>query len=87
VSSQYERPKGQSDPAEWVSITVTGKGRKLSSEELQQLFDPFCMEQSTLADVGPSVSQKIIEEHGGRLEVRREKAGDTTFIIVLPVAP
>jgi nitrogen fixation/metabolism regulation signal transduction histidine kinase len=71
----------------WVSITLRGQGRKLPPAELQQLFDPFCMEQSTLVDVGPCVSQKIIEEHGGHLDVRREANGDTTFVIALPTAP
>jgi nitrogen fixation/metabolism regulation signal transduction histidine kinase len=84
VSSRYGLPKGQSNPGEWVSITLTGKGRRLSAEEMQQLFDPFCMEQSTLVDVGPCVSQKIIEEHGGHLHVQQEKTGDTSFVIVLP---
>jgi two-component system sensor histidine kinase FlrB len=84
VSSRYGLPTGHSNSGEWVSITLTGKGRRLSDEEMQQLFDPFCMEQSTLIDVGPCVSQKIIEEHGGHLHVHQEKTGDTSFVIVLP---
>jgi nitrogen-specific signal transduction histidine kinase len=74
------------EAGEWVYINLTGTGRKLPAEELQRLFDPFGMDQSTLADVGPCVSQKIIEEHGGHLEIRQEKNGDTTFVIALPVA-
>jgi nitrogen fixation/metabolism regulation signal transduction histidine kinase len=86
VSSHYGFPGRRSEAGEWVSIILTGKGRKLSPEEFQQLFDPFCMEQSTIIDVGPCVSQKIIEEHGGHLDVQQEKAGDTSFVIALPVA-
>jgi nitrogen-specific signal transduction histidine kinase/DNA-binding NarL/FixJ family response regulator len=86
VSSHYGFPGRRAEAGEWVSIILTGKGRKLSPEEFQQLFDPFCMEQSTIIDVGPCVSQKIIEEHGGHLDVQQEKAGDTSFVIALPVA-
>jgi nitrogen-specific signal transduction histidine kinase len=86
LSSQLGLQALQPYSGDWVSITLTGQGRKLSPEELHQLFDPFCMEQSTLVDVGPCVSQKIIEEHGGHLDVRQEKDGDTTFMIVLPIA-
>ena len=86
VSSAVRRQGPHDEPGEWVYIILTGKGRKLPAEELQQLFDPFCMDQNTLVDVGPCVSQKIIEEHGGYLEVRQEKHGDTTFVIALPVA-
>jgi len=71
---------------EGIHITLRGIGCKLSIEELQQLFDPFCMEQSTLIDVGPCVAQKIVEEHGGHLDVRQEKNGDTTFVVTLPVS-
>ena len=69
VSSHYGLPGRRAEAGEWVSVILTGKGRKLFPEEFQQLFDPFCMEQSTIIDVGPCVSQKIIEEHGGRLDV------------------
>jgi nitrogen-specific signal transduction histidine kinase len=86
MSSQSGQCNQQPYAGEWVYITLRGKGRKSSPEELQQLFDPFCMDRNPLVDVGPCVSRKIIEEHGGRLEVRREKNGDTTFIVALPVA-
>jgi signal transduction histidine kinase/CheY-like chemotaxis protein len=69
-----------------IHITITGIGCRLSDTELQQLFDPFNREQSNLIDVGPSIAQKIIEEHGGHLDVRREKDGHATFVISLPVS-
>ncbi|GIX46387.1 MAG: hypothetical protein KatS3mg131_0598 [Candidatus Tectimicrobiota bacterium] len=71
-------------PHPWVCVVLTGEGCTLPAEELELLSDPFSMERRTLVDVGPCVSQKIVEEHGGRLEVRREKNGDTTFVVALP---
>jgi nitrogen-specific signal transduction histidine kinase len=58
----------------------------LTVEELRQLFDPFSAEQSTLIDVGPCVARKIIDEHGGNLDVRQDKNGLTIFVITLPVS-
>jgi nitrogen-specific signal transduction histidine kinase len=58
----------------------------LTDEELRQLFDPFSTEQSTLIDVGPCVARKIMDEHGGHLEVRQEQNGQITFAITLPVS-
>jgi signal transduction histidine kinase len=69
-----------------VYITLTGIGCRLSNTELQQLFDPFNIEQCDLIDVGPCIAQKIIEEHGGHLNVRQAKDGYTTFVISLPVS-
>jgi nitrogen fixation/metabolism regulation signal transduction histidine kinase len=84
VSAAVRQQGPHAEPGEWVYITLTGKGRKLPAEELQRLLDPFCLDQSTFVDIGPCVSQKIIEEHGGCLDVRQEKHGDTTFVVALP---
>src|SRR5215471_18548847 len=69
-----------------ICITISGMGCSLSSDDLQNLFDPFSAEQSTLIDVGPCIAQKIIEEHGGRLDVRQETENSVTFTIALPLA-
>jgi nitrogen-specific signal transduction histidine kinase len=69
-----------------ICIMITGIGCRLPDTELQQLFDPFNIEQSNLIDVGPCIAQKIIEEHGGHLNVRQAKDGYTTFVISLPVS-
>lgn len=67
-----------------VCISLTGSQVKMEPEEIARLFDPFASEHKTLVDVGPYVSQKILEEHGGQLDVRHEKNGDLAFIISLP---
>ncbi len=69
-----------------ICITMTGIGCRILETELQQLFDPFNIEDSDLIDVGPCIAQKIIEEHGGHLNVRQAKDGQTTFVILLPVS-
>jgi nitrogen-specific signal transduction histidine kinase len=71
---------------EFISVTITGKMCALAAEELRHLFDPFSTEQSTLVDVGPCVARKIIDEHGGRLDVRQDKNGYATFVMTLPVS-
>jgi K+-sensing histidine kinase KdpD len=76
-SEYYDKP---------ICITITGIGCGLTDTELQQLFDPFNIEESNLIDVGPCIAQKIIEEHGGHLNVRQAKDGYTTFMISLPVS-
>jgi len=69
-----------------ICITITGIDCRLPDTELQQLFDPFNIEESSLIDVGPCIAQKIIEEHGGHLKVRQAKDGQTAFVILLPVS-
>jgi nitrogen-specific signal transduction histidine kinase len=69
-----------------ICIMITGIGYGLSGVELEQLFDPFNIEQTNLFDVGPCIAQKIIEEHGGHLDVRQDRDGNVTFVISLPVS-
>jgi K+-sensing histidine kinase KdpD len=71
---------------EFIILSVTGKTHALTSEELKQVFDPFSIEQTTLIDVGPCVAQKIINEHGGQLDVRTDNSGHVTFVMTLPVS-
>ena len=71
---------------EFISLSITGNIHALSTEELRHVFDPFNIEQSTLIDVGPCVARKIIDDHGGHLEVRQDKSGHATFVMTLPVS-
>jgi K+-sensing histidine kinase KdpD len=71
---------------EFITLSITGTIQASTIEELRQVFDPFSNEQSTLIDVGPCVAQKIINEHGGQLDVRQDKSGHVMFVITLPVS-
>jgi nitrogen-specific signal transduction histidine kinase len=82
INSKLDHDRDQ----EFILVTITGKMCPLTAEELRQLFDPFSTEQSTLVDVGPCVARKIIDEHGGTLEVQQDKNGYGTFVMTLPVS-
>ncbi|ETW99103.1 MAG: hypothetical protein ETSY2_41605 [Candidatus Entotheonella gemina] len=69
-----------------VCISLTGSQVKVEPEEIERLFDPFASEHNTLVDVGPCVSQKIIEEHSGHLSVDYKTNRDLVFIMSLPPA-
>ena len=53
---------------------------------LERLFDPVHMVQKSMIDVGPAVSQRIVERQGGRLRVRQTRH-DFGFLVTLPAAP
>jgi PAS domain S-box-containing protein len=52
-----------------VRISIAGTPATLASGERERLFSPFAIASERLLDVGPSVSQKIVEAHGGSLSV------------------
>jgi nitrogen-specific signal transduction histidine kinase len=68
-----------------VRLTVASRSAEVRAEELQAIFDPIQVVQENLIDVGPSVSQRILESQGGRLEARQSR-GEVSFAATLPVA-
>ncbi len=68
-----------------VRILVGSRTASVSPEKLQRLFDPVQMVQESLIDVGPAVSQRLLEALGGQLRVRQGKH-ELAFLVTLPAA-
>lgn len=69
-----------------IRLIFASRTAEVGAEELQRIFDPMKVVQESLIDVGPCVSQRIMEAQGGKLEARQGR-GETTFVATLPVAP
>ena len=67
-------------------LTVASRTAEVRPEELQGIFDPIQVVQESLLDVGPCVSQRIIEGQGGRLDVKQGR-NEVSFTATLPAAP
>ena len=68
-----------------VRLTVASRTTEILVEELQAIFDPIQVVQENLIDVGPSVSQRILESQGGRLEAKQGR-GEVSSTASLPAA-
>jgi signal transduction histidine kinase len=70
-----------------VAIEVADNGHGIPAEVLPKIFDPFftTKEVGKGTGLGLSISYKIVEGHGGRLEVDSRPDLGTRFTIVLPV--
>ncbi|HTS55275.1 MAG TPA: ATP-binding protein [Burkholderiales bacterium] len=70
-----------------VRIDVSDNGHGIPQAILSKIFDPFF----TTKDVGQgtglglSIAYKIVQEHGGRIEVKSTVGKGTTFSVFLPV--
>ena len=70
---------------EHLRITVSSRTAEVRPDELLSIFDPIQVVQENLIDVGPCVSQRILEAQSGRLEVKQGRA-EITFAAQLPAA-
>ncbi|HXH21753.1 MAG TPA: GAF domain-containing protein [Dehalococcoidia bacterium] len=68
-----------------VRILIGSRTASVTPEKLDRLFDPVQMVQESLIDVGPAVSQRLIEAQRGRLAVRQGRH-ELAFHITLPAA-
>jgi len=69
----------------WIMITDTGGG--IPQEKLNRIFEPYFTTKKKGSGLGLMIVQRIIREHGGRIEVESEKGRGTTFRVWIPAGP
>ncbi len=69
--------------AVWISATDTGSG--IPQEVLTRLFEPFYTTKRKGSGLGLMIVQRIVREHGGRIEVESRVGKGTTFRLWLPL--
>lgn len=77
------KEKGQFKSFVAVDIEDTGCG--LSDEERKKLFTPFFTTKPKGTGLGLPISQQIVEEHQGSIEVKSVKGQGSVFSVYLPV--
>jgi signal transduction histidine kinase len=66
---------------------VQDSGAGILPEHMQRLFEPFFTTKSSGTGLGLPITRKIIEEHGGVIEVASRAGQGTTFTVRLPSFP
>ena len=75
-----DSPRG---PAVVIRVGDTGPGIPESVQD--KVFQPFFSTKEEGTGLGLSIATRIIEDHGGRLELESKKNEGATFIITLPL--
>lgn len=72
-----------------VTVEVVDNGTGIPAEVLPKIFDPFFTTKGVGkgTGLGLAISYKIVENHGGKLEVQSKPGMGTRFILVLPLNP
>ena len=69
----------------WVELTVADHGEGIASENLEKIFEPYFSTKRSGVGLGLPIVKKIIEEHGGKVEVHSILQKGTKFSILLPI--
>jgi two-component system sensor histidine kinase HydH len=65
-------------------VTVRDNGIGIETENLGRLFDPYYTTKSDGTGLGLAMSAKIVEEHGGRIEISSVAGEYTEVRVILP---
>jgi len=77
---------GTGDLPNAVVITVADTGHGISGDDMQKIFQPFFTARKKAGmGLGLSICERIIRNHGGKIEVETEQGQGTLFRIRLPV--
>ncbi|HEY9593105.1 MAG TPA: ATP-binding protein, partial [Spirochaetia bacterium] len=62
---------------------VEDRGEGMSEETMRTIFDPFFTTRESGTGLGLSIVHRIIEDHGGTIDVKSAPGRGTTFRVVL----
>jgi signal transduction histidine kinase len=68
-----------------VIISVSDTGPGISDENLAHIFDPFFTTKKEGTGMGLAITDRIIREHGGRIEIKTSPDTGTKMSIFLPI--
>ena len=80
----------------YARLVVADAGTGIPPENLERVYEPFFSTKTRGIGLGLSISRRLVEEHGGRIEVASREAGlaaepradgwTTQFTVFLPIA-
>ncbi len=68
-----------------VVVTVTDTGPGIPTNTQRRIFEPFFTTKTKGTGLGLPVARRIIEEHGGTINIESEEGKGARFIITLPI--
>ncbi len=83
----YPGPDGADQTA--VRLTITDNGPGFAPKILARAFEPYVTSKTRGTGLGLAMVKKIVEEHGGRVDIqnRRNVSGAKIVILLLKLAP
>jgi len=83
ITVSLEEAKASRSGSIELSFSDTGPG--IEADKMERIFEPFYTSKEGGTGLGMAITRKIIEGHGGRIEVMSEPGAGADFRIHLPV--
>jgi len=76
----------EADGKPWVEITVKDNGLGITQEQISHLFEPFYTTKSNGTGLGLAIAYRIMQDHGGTIQISSVPGSGTTVVTQFPVA-
>lgn len=70
---------------QWVNIKFEDEGIGISKEKLEKIYEPFYTSKNYGTGLGLSITHRMIEEHGGWMEIKSILHQGTIVDVYLPI--
>ncbi len=70
----------------YVAISFKDSGEGIKNEDMGRIFDPYFTTKSQGSGLGLMIVQRIVQDHGGFMEIASKAGTGTTLTILLPLA-
>ncbi len=81
LKTLYEEEKGL------LRVFISDSGKGVDEKAADKIFQPFFTTKAKGTGLGLAITKRLIEQHGGSIDVRNNQDGGATFTITLPVKP
>ena len=85
VSTSLRRSTRRGAAAAFLEVRFRDTGTGIPVNDVRNLFIPFFTTKEKGTGLGLPISQRIIENHGGTIEVRSQLGAGATFTVLLPI--
>jgi len=68
-----------------VEVRIDDTGRGIDAQSMEHIFDPFFSTRDAGTGLGLSLTQQIINEHGGNIRCESRPEQGTCFVVQLPI--
>ena len=69
----------------FIAVAFRDNGSGISPEDFTRIFEPYYTTKKEGSGLGLMIVQRIIQDHGGRIDVHSEPGRGTTFTVFLPL--
>ncbi|MBN2080040.1 MAG: PAS domain S-box protein [Spirochaetes bacterium] len=86
VEEEKMRDEISLQPGDYVRISIQDKGKGMTPEQMQNIFDPYYTTKPMASGMGLTTSYAIIKRHHGYIDVESAPGKGSTVHVYLPAA-